>query len=355
MENNSLEKTARYDAFDSVVTTADVNTYLASGFRNPGSKWIIAIVLLGFLSSLFFIIFLFNFFGELISNGSLDSSDLKEQLVGVVLSCVFAAPIIPLYFLYKRNSAQAIKKIIRLQRFAAANGWEYLQSPNDLDLNGSIFTQGTERRTMDIIRSNGKPQFLFGTHDYVTGSGRARSTNVWGFIAVDINADIPHTIFDAKANNGKVLGVQLFSNLPTIFDKNQQVSVNPGFDQLYTTYTTDKNAVDLTSIFNEEVVAKLQTLSVSYDIEVIDRKVYVYHASAFKMTKEITSEVLSLIDLIAQAFNVEVVRDTASLLEKQVTENTPAVLRGHSHRVLKAVGIFGVLIQFAALIGLLTL
>lgn len=355
MTMNNLKESSKYVAFDSEVTAHDIEAYRAAGHKSPESSWLALIVILAFISGIFFIGLIAGVIGGL-SNGYLSRSEIEEALIPAVASIVFSLLIFPLYFLNKSATNRAIARVILVRRFAESNGLTYEAEAKSLDLSGMLFKAGTEAKTYDLVRSNQGIDFMFGTHQYVTGDGRGRVDNEWSFIAVPIKTDMSHVVMDAKANNGKLFGKEFFSGLPETFDKNQEVHTSPEVDAVYRVYSTDQNGESLEKLISPGFVAKMKQLSQPYDIEVVGGKVYVYSAIPFKKTKAQFAEILGIVDTIADTFTLSAtggVRSAAQDSETKTIAAPASTLRGHTPKYIKYIGVFAVVIQFVALTALI--
>lgn len=352
MQNNGLKDSIDYSALDNGVTQSDTNTFLASGGKKPMSGWLFLSAISIFFILLFTVGVLFGVVGELFK-GRLALSDLNEYEFVFYTVIFFGVLLTISLFLNDLQSRKNLAKLVRTSKFAAANNMTYIDTMKKSSNNGLIFSQGQERSTYDVVTSQSSPVFSFGTHRYITGGGRGRSSNEYGYISIDVGRGLPHTIFDAKANNGKLFDKQLFTNLPTTFDKDQIVSVNPEIDAVYTVYSSEKDVSSLAQIMTTNVFNKLKSLSFSFDIEMVGQNVYVYKNGAFKETKEAIVEIMELIDLIQAAFKVsydpEVISSTA---KTQVNTNNALTqrLKGRAPRYIAILAYAAVIIQFFVLI-----
>ncbi|HEU4830822.1 MAG TPA: hypothetical protein VFS65_01470 [Candidatus Saccharimonadales bacterium] len=355
--STGIKDATRYDALSSVVTPDDLVRYKKAGAKNVGTGWIALIVILGFLASIFFIMLAVNFFIMFFDGGrfSLGESDIEELSTLAIVTLVLALPIIPLLFLNGRGNKKALADEIRFRRFAEDNGWVYEKSPALIKGKGSIFNNGTERTTSGLLRSQSSPEFMLGQQRYVTGVGRGRSSFNWTFVTIETNANLPHIVLDAKTNNGKIFGAQLFSNLPEVYGKEKKVSVNPELDALYDVYGTGETVgSDIATIFTPSIVSRLRTLKGVYDFEVVDGVVYAYSdkfKADFTYSQEEVAEYLTLVDILSDAFSVPV----NHLTRTQADQPSSATLEGHTPRYLTVLGVAAIIIQLAALIGLIVL
>lgn len=303
MPQAPLRESTEYAAFDSIVTPGDIATYRASKDPKPESTWLAAIVILGCISSLLFIGMIVTVIGAL-ADGDFRPPRTQEALAFGVVGLVFALPLFPLHFLNRSAVDRMITKSIRFRRFATANRWLYEAVPDVFTLPGLLFGARTEPRTTDVIRSNGGVAFTLGTHSYVTGEGSERGREEWGFITMPVKTSLQHVVLDAKGNNGKIFNLELFTNLPRASARGNELAISPEVDAIYRVYAHEASRTAISHAITPEFINKLKQLSQSYDLEIVDGHIYVYSSVPFKKTKEHMTEVMGIIDLVAETFDV---------------------------------------------------
>jgi hypothetical protein len=165
----------------------------------------------------------------------------------------------------------------RLTRFARQNGMAF--SPNSLKPSypGAIFQIGDTRQSVDHFVSTAGRFFDFGNYRYSTGSGKNRSTRVWGFLAFNLDRRLPHMMLDSKANNG-FFG----TNLPANFDKGQILSLEGDFDKYFTLYCPKEYERDALYVFTPDLMALLIDEAAPFDVEIVDNWMFVYSNVAFQ-------------------------------------------------------------------------
>ncbi len=170
---------------------------------------------------------------------------------------------------------------LRLDRFARANGFTFSpESPNP-GYPGAIFQLGDSRKATEHFRTV-EGRFLdFGNYQYTTGSGKNRTTRVWGFLAIELDRKLPHMVLDSKANNGLFGG----SNLPATFDKDQILSLEGDFDRFFALYCPKEYERDALYVFTPDLMALLIDNAAPFDVEIIDDWMFVYSSSAFPVAQ----------------------------------------------------------------------
>lgn len=170
---------------------------------------------------------------------------------------------------------------LRQDRFARANGFIFSpESPNP-GYPGAIFQLGDSRKATEHFRT-AEGRFLdFGNYQYTTGSGKNRTTRVWGFLAIELDRKLPHMVLDSKANNGLFGG----TNLPATFDKDQILSLEGDFDRYFTLYCPKAYERDALYVFTPDLMALLIDNAAPFDVEIIDDWMFVYSSSAFPVAQ----------------------------------------------------------------------
>lgn len=188
----------------------------------------------------------------------------------------------------------------RLDRFARANGMTYLPGFSAPQLPGMIFGLGSSRQSSDLVRGT-VPRFVeFGNHRYTTGSGKNSTTHRWGYVAVRLDAPLPHIVLDAVGNNA------LFgSNLPASFDADQRLSLEGDFDRHFALYCPAGYEQDALYLFTPDIMARFIDNAAALDVEIVDDWLFLYGRRDFStldpaMWAWLFSVVAALLDKLAQ-------------------------------------------------------
>ena len=176
------------------------------------------------------------------------------------------------------------QKRLQMARFAEANALRYEPVSEAPSYPGAIFGVGSERKVTDHVRTTDERYLDFGNYRYVTGSGRNRSTHDWGFLALHLDRALPHMLLDSRANNG-LLGS---TNLPTVFSREQVLSLEGDFDRYFTLYCPQQYERDALYIFTPDLMALLIDEAAPFDVEIIDRWMLVYSARPFPLADAAT-------------------------------------------------------------------
>lgn len=213
-------------------------------------------------------------------------------IIGVIMAVTAVA-----VFAGTRAGAQ---RMLRLDRFARANGMTYEPRFDSPGLPGMIFGMGNGRQATDLVRGE-QPRFVeFANYCYTTGSGKKRTTHEWGYVAVRLDVPLPHIVLDATGNNG------LFgSNLPATFDKDQRLGLEGDFDQFFSLYCPAGYERDALYLFTPDIMARFIDNAAALDVEIVDDWLFLYAKRDFSTLDPATwawlfSVVGALLDKLAQ-------------------------------------------------------
>jgi hypothetical protein len=288
-------RTIDYSALGSAVTKQDVAAYRAELSRTkPGTGtggWVVVAILIGAMA-LFGSMFLAILLPALATASQ--SSGAGVGIVAVLVPLLlFAALIVGVVLLVRYFGTKRFERYVRLDRFAKANGLIF--SPVDPNPNypGAIFGAGHSRSAYEHFRSASDRYLDFGNYRYTTGSGKNRTTHTWGFMALQLDRALPHMVLDSQANN--FLG----SNLPASFSKDQVLSLEGDFDRYFTLYCPKEYERDALYVFTPDLMALCIDNAAPFDIEIVDKWMFVYSAAPFDMsTGPIYQRLFGIVDTV---------------------------------------------------------
>ena len=181
-----------------------------------------------------------------------------------------------LAFLVVLASTRKWESWFRLSSFAQHNGFLFSPKSDAPYYPGMIFTQGRSRAALDHIRAISGRYFDIGNFRYIVGSGKNQRTYNWGFLAFKLDRALPHMLLDATSNNS------LFgSNLPTLFSKEQVLSLEGDFNKYFTLYCPREYERDALYVFTPDLMALLIDEAAPFDVEIIDDWMFVYSSKTF--------------------------------------------------------------------------
>ncbi|SIN95307.1 hypothetical protein [Agromyces cerinus] len=158
----------------------------------------------------------------------------------------------------------------RLDRFAAANGFDFAVTSPDPPYPGTVFGLGRNRTSYDRLRSTSGRFAELGSYRYTTGSGDDERVSSWGYIAVALDRPVPHMLLDARAND------RVFSSLPSAFARSQVLSLEGDFDRHFTLYAPSAYERDALYVFTPDLMALLIDEAAGWDVELVDRWLFLY-------------------------------------------------------------------------------
>jgi len=183
----------------------------------------------------------------------------------------------------------------RMHRFAEANGLVYSPASGQPSYPGAIFSLGSSRTVTDHFRSASDRFLDYGNYRYTTGSGKNRTTHRWGFLALELDRALPHMVLDSKSNNGLFGG----SNLPAVFSKDQVLSLEGDFDRWFTLYCPRQYERDALYVFTPDLMALLIDEAAPFDVEIVDRWMFVYSARSLDMRQPaVHQRMLRIVDTV---------------------------------------------------------
>lgn len=215
-----------------------------------------------------------------IASGARPITESLAALPGLII--VIVAAVLAVRFL--RSTQQSWQQRVRMSRFAAANGLTFEPRSPAPSYPGAIFGIGSSRVVTDHFRTPDGRFIDFGNYTYVTGSGKSRTTHRWGFLAMHLDRALPHMLLDSTANNG-MFGA---SNLPTAFRRDQVLSLEGDFNRYFTLYCPKQYERDALYVFTPDLMALLIDEAAPFDVEIIDRWLFVYAARPFPLADPAT-------------------------------------------------------------------
>lgn len=198
---------------------------------------------------------------------------LGNASVTVPVLVALVAAVILLGVMNRRYNAE---RRYRLHTFATANGMSYQPTQHDPKLPGMIFDFGTNPLATDIIRGTSPRRVEFGNFRHTINAGKSQVIRRWGYIAIKLDAPLPHIVLDAKQND-----LLFSSNLPYIFRKDQQLRLGGEFDQHFTLYCPPQYEVDALYLFSPDIMARFIDDVAVLDVEIIDDWLFCYSKRPF--------------------------------------------------------------------------
>lgn len=194
-----------------------------------------------------------------------DPEGATQVMVPLTLAATVAAGIGGWWVSRRR----ALRREVRVVATARANGFEY-RPESRVEVPGVVFRHAAPRRTRDrFVSTVGRPA-TFGNHAYVVGRDD-RIVYHWGYVAVRLDAALPHVVLDATRTNGR-----LGTNLPTGFDREDRMSVSAALDDHFVGYAPRDHQDDVRGLFIPDLVAALTEYAADAEVEIVDRWIVFY-------------------------------------------------------------------------------
>jgi len=294
-------RTIDYSALTGPVAAADVTAFKAAAKLRPNYTGtspvgqIIAVVVVTFMLGIFLLSFLGVGASFIVSIG--DGSP-AVTLVVVIFVAIFlgvAGLIVWAIIRSITGGGGRWERWLRLDRFATANGLVFSPVDANPQYPGAIFSSGSSRAAIDHLRSASERFLDYGNYRYVTSNGKSSTTHNWGFMALQLDRSLPHMVLDSKANNGLFGG----SNLPATFSKDQVLSLEGNFNEFFTLYCPKQYERDALYVFTPDLMALLIDNVAPYDVEIVDRWMFVYSGMAFDLRQPaVHQRLLSIVDTV---------------------------------------------------------
>lgn len=274
-----------YAPLDSAVTKADIADFKAR--HKPTAKtlskvWSLVIVVA-------VVVFMLIIFGAIMSAQAAGGKGIPPFMMFIWVASLFGFVAVAYFSSRKRSQT-----LVRLERFATANGMRLRYDVSSPVFAGMIFDEGHSRELKEsLVMADGTE---LGNYQYVTGSGKNRSTHSFGYIRIPLARALPHMVLDARSNN--LFGA--LSNLPDTFHRDQTLSLEGDFDKHFTLYAPKQYERDALYVFTPDVMAKLIDEGSKYDMEVIGKELYVYTSGRLNLTNRTSLQSLfTIISTIA--------------------------------------------------------
>jgi hypothetical protein len=186
-----------------------------------------------------------------------------------------------------------LKTAIIANRFAVANGFDYVPKIANPDHQGFIFTVPyvKDRVVLNSITDASGSQFEIGTFQYVQGSGKNEVERKFGFMRMQLDRNLPHMVLDTTADDTKFFGIRQ-SNLGMSFTKDQAMRLEGNFNDYFTLYAPKEYETDALYVFTPDLMARLIDNAGSFNAEIVDSSLYIYSTNDMPLDKRETYEKL---------------------------------------------------------------
>lgn len=227
--------------------------------------------------------------------------------------------------------AASATQSIRLRRFAAVNGFQFVENIRDPQHGGMIFDQGDSRveKLGIIIPTSDGREIEIGNHEYVIGSGKNRRTVSFGFVRICLSRQLPHMVLDAKSNN--FLG--MMSNLPDTFNRSQRLSLEGDFDNYFSLYAPQQYERDALYVLTPNIMALLIDKAAKFDMEIVDSDLFLYRSMPFQLHK---AEEFGSVFGLAASLSKELNEQTDYYADEKIGNRTVNIVAEPGRRLKKS-------------------
>ena len=216
--------------------------------------------------------------------------------------------------IYAAISAARRRYLAKLYKFAQANDITLRYDVGSPAYSGMIFDEGHSRQIKEALAFSDGVEL--GNYEYVTGSGKSRTTHLYGYARVALNRSLPNMVLDAKSNNFLNL-----SSLPDTFDRSQRLKLEGDFNNYFDLYVPKQYERDALYVFTPDVMQALVDRGKQYDMEVVDSELFVYFPLRIKLDSQaVLTDMLAMLDTIG----TELRDQTRRYSDEKLASNVPA-------------------------------
>ncbi|QOD42914.1 hypothetical protein [Clavibacter zhangzhiyongii] len=198
---------------------------------------------------------------ETLQEGAPDAGE--QVLFQALMAAIFAILLVVSgsWVIRSRGRRGGYRAHLRLVRFAAANGMEYLPGP----MSDGRF--GSARRFFDltrVMRPTLAPGIEFGNHEIVTAGRREGAPRFGGYAMIRLAHEMPH--IRVIARRGVVRRALTMMSRP---DREQRLSLEGDFDRHYALHCPAGSERDALHLFTPDILALLIDRVRGLDVEVV--------------------------------------------------------------------------------------
>lgn len=215
----------------------------------------------------------------------------------------------------------------KLHRFALQNKIQHIEDQSNPGYTGMVFDEGHSRVIRNALKLQDGAEV--GNYEYVTGSGKSRSTHTLGYVKIPLTRNLPHMVLDGKANN--FLG---FTGMTDSFDRSQKLSLEGDFDNYFTLYAPKEYERDALYVFTPDVMQVLIDEGKRFDMEIVDNELYVYSNATFDLISE---KQLSSLMKIIQTVGSEIRDQTKRYADERVVGEQTNTVAASGRRLNRGV------------------
>ena len=225
---------------------------------------------------------------------------------------------------------------LKLDAFARANGMIF--SPRDANpaYPGAIFGVGGSRTAAEHLRSATDRFLDYGNYQFTTSNGKNTTTHTWGFLALQLDRTLPHMMLDATGNN-TMFGM----GLGGAFDRSQVLQLEGDFNSHFTLYCPRQYERDAYYVFTPDLMALLIDNASPFDVEIIDRWMFVYSTVPFDLEQPgLHQRMLQIIDTVG----AKTLTQTDRYVDERIGEFAPNIVAPAGQRLRRRAPIAAIVV-----------
>lgn len=215
-------------------------------------------------------------------------------VVGIGLALVIMAAVIAVLIGVLRrdvNFGPNWTRLTRLDGFARLNNMQFEFERRNVNYNGAIFSLGHRAVATDVLTVRSGRGIQIGNYRSYPNASGDRFSFRGGYVVIELDRRMPHMIAIAKRKR-KLSGRQ--SIAPGIL-RGQILSLEGDFDKYFTLYAPREYERDALYVFTPDLMVLLIDRLASYDLEIVDNRLYIYSHTPFAMLDPRTHERLASI------------------------------------------------------------
>jgi Protein of unknown function (DUF3137) len=183
-------------------------------------------------------------------------------------------------------------RIARLDTFAKLNNMHYEFERRDVHYSGAIFSLGINPLATDLMTVRSGRGIQIGNFRSSAAAAFDSSHFRGGFVVIELDRRMPHMIAIAKRKR-RVFGAR--QSIAPGLKRGQVLSLEGDFDKYFTLYAPRQYERDALYVFTPDLMVLLIDRLASYDLEIVDNRLYIYSHTPFNMLDPRTHERLASI------------------------------------------------------------
>ncbi|HUP26594.1 MAG TPA: hypothetical protein VM124_03055 [Candidatus Limnocylindrales bacterium] len=214
------------------------------------------------------------------------TASLLDELLGFILFMTAMFLLIDIWIF--PGFLRTLQRRVRVKAFAAANGFEFESEIVKRKYLGVIFNRGEEGSSTHNIKGIYRNlEFEVFNYSYRPDSGLPERR--YGVIMVELLRELPHIIFDSRANN--IAGL---SNLGLNLQSRQEFQFEGDFNKYFRVFVPENYQRDVLYFMTPELMQLMVSKAGLLDMEVVGAKLFFY-GGEFSFKKAQLEEIFELI------------------------------------------------------------